>query len=74
MAGTPPGGSNHLRMQVNDARGLIEYVIIATHVPKIQDDLIDTLIKAMKAAEEAVRSMEAEHMYLNNNRMGSFKP
>lgn len=46
-------------MRVNDARGLIEPVSIPTDVPKIRDDLVDTLIKAMKAAEEAVRSMEA---------------
>jgi hypothetical protein len=44
-------------MCVNDAEDLMEYVSIATDVPKILNDLIDTLIKAIRAAEEAVRSM-----------------
>jgi hypothetical protein len=61
-------------MQVNHARGLIEHVTIATCVPKIRGCLAETLIKAMKATEEAVRSMEAEDTYLNGNPMGSFKP
>jgi len=61
-------------VRVNIAEGLTKNVTIGTDVPKIRDDLIETLIKAMKAAEEAVRSMEAERTYLNNNRMGSFKP
>jgi GTP:adenosylcobinamide-phosphate guanylyltransferase len=46
-------------MCLNDTRGLIEFASIVSDVPMIRDDLIDTLIKAMKAAEEAVRSMEA---------------
>jgi hypothetical protein len=59
---------------MNHARRLIEHLTIATDIPKIRDCLFETLIKATKAAEEAVRSMEAERKYLNNNRIGSFKP